>query len=407
MRRLNYFILVFVLSVMGYFLVIMPKGTEDTSVVEVVRVNQAQADASIRSNPNLEEKGSRSLEISLEGELEGKYKEFQGLLQQQQWMLALDVYQAYYDAFMQLDSINALNHPLKAQLVKTMLFLSASDEQKELDSLINYTLLLYKQDADFIQIKMNVFIKRAELSKALDLYFTNVNQFKNQSDNQFFIDQFDKWLGSQFNVWFLNQSYQSIEFIWLKLVRFDPTRVLWQIQLTKSLIGQEKYKEALAVIKPFQFDWDHQNEIEELIQNINNNYEHKNIDLVKIGNHYQVKGQFSDNKIYPDQVTLNLLIDTGASFTVIDQQVFEGLFANLSVEYVKTVNTNTANGRVEAKMYEVAVFSIGEYTVKDFNILVIDFLQEGSSNQGLLGMNFLQNFKFNIDQVNSVLYLSR
>ncbi|MCJ8312423.1 MAG: clan AA aspartic protease [Saccharospirillaceae bacterium] len=388
MKRILYFILFFVLSISFYVLVVKP----DEEVVIGQNIEFIEPVENI---------------INASQHLDDKYEAFKLLLQQKKWMHALDLYRNYYTEFLELEGVDSKNHPLKAQLINTMLFLSASDDQQELNTLVNYTLSIYPQDVDFIQVKMNLMIGMGEVSAALDFYFTKLDQFDDDAEKQFFAERFGQWLDNQFDIWFSNQSYQSIELVWKKLVRFDSEQVKWQVQLTKSLIWQKKYKEALVVIKPFEHDWDYQYEIEDLLQLIENNYEEKNIKLFKIGSHYQVDVLFMDDKIYPDEAKLRLLIDTGASFTVIDQQVFDELFVYLNVSYVKTVNANTANGLVAAKMYKVDRFLIGEYFVDDFNFIVLDLTLDGSGTQGLLGMNFLQNFEFNIDQVNRVLYLSK
>jgi len=348
-----------------------------------------------------------SLLLSSNQALNARYNDFKTLLSQKNWIDALDIYRNDFDLYIQMESIDVKNHPLKAQLLNTMVFLSASSEHNELSALINYTLSLYPNDSDFIQVKMNLLIGQGEVSNALDLYFTQLALLENEADKLLFISQFEKWLGNQFNIWQANESYQSIELVWKKLVRFSPENVKWHIQLTKALIWQGKFKEALTLIKPFQFDWDHQSEIDELLETINENYEKDNIKLVRSGHHFIVEGVFLDDKISPSQVSVDLLIDTGASFTVVDQKVFEESFTFLRVEFVRLVSANTANGAVEASMYKVAEFSVGGYVIEGFEIVVMDLAQNGSDTKGLLGMNFLQNFKFNIDQVNSVLYLSK
>jgi len=66
---------------------------------------------------------------------------------------------------------------------------------------------------------------------------------------------------------------------------------------------------------------------------------------------------------------------------------------------------NTANGIVEAPIYQLDHLLIGEWKVENISIAILE-LQGNNSAEGLLGMNFLQHFRFFIDQQNALLRLS-
>lgn len=119
------------------------------------------------------------------------------------------------------------------------------------------------------------------------------------------------------------------------------------------------------------------------------------IPLIKQGEHYIVKGYINQNS------DINLLIDTGASLSLLSQQRFDALAYEFT--YIKTITLNTAGGIIEAKLYSVEQFSIDNYQVKDMLFAVSDTYQ--SDNDGLLGMNFLRKFTFAIDQSNQTLML--
>ncbi len=113
------------------------------------------------------------------------------------------------------------------------------------------------------------------------------------------------------------------------------------------------------------------------------------VEIIKLtarGSHYLVKG------IINDDIETELMIDTGASFTVINQTLLNSL--NTPANYLGTLEVNTANGIVEAARYQLETFQVGQQRIRNFEVLVI----KNHAGYGLLGMNFLENFKFNINQ---------
>jgi clan AA aspartic protease (TIGR02281 family) len=98
-----------------------------------------------------------------------------------------------------------------------------------------------------------------------------------------------------------------------------------------------------------------------------------------------------------------LLLDTGASLTVITPQLLQELSLNLHSPLRKAW-FNTANGVVEAPIFMIDSISIGGQIVDHLEVAVMDLNNQHIN--GLLGMNFLQHFHFSIDQQNNVLYLS-
>jgi len=123
------------------------------------------------------------------------------------------------------------------------------------------------------------------------------------------------------------------------------------------------------------------------------------IALQKLGNQYAVNLENSQRD------SVNLLIDTGASMTAMSRESFSSFNANGDAVEVDRRVFNTANGLVQATVFVVPELSLGPYRLKNTQIAVIEF---GSSRgiDGLLGMNILGQFRFQIDQENSQLLLS-
>lgn len=119
----------------------------------------------------------------------------------------------------------------------------------------------------------------------------------------------------------------------------------------------------------------------------------------------RVGDQFLVSASIENEYRTLLLIDTGASTTVISELVFRRLQRRVSTEFLGRYGINTANGQIRAPVYRFASLSIGEFSVPDIAIVVLPL--EELEADGLLGMNFLRAFRFVIDQDDSTLHLFR
>ena len=94
-------------------------------------------------------------------------------------------------------------------------------------------------------------------------------------------------------------------------------------------------------------------------------------------------------------VQVNMILDTGAGYTLIDSMTAETLGYNLRAPH-KRVTIVTANGRIHAPLIHVRKISIGNIFIKDIPVICHDIpgIVEAS---GLLGLNFLRHFRTVID----------
>jgi len=118
--------------------------------------------------------------------------------------------------------------------------------------------------------------------------------------------------------------------------------------------------------------------------------------LQRKGSHFMVDALLNHRDI-------RLLIDTGASLTVLDSAAAAQLGLNES-DMLQRMQMNTANGVTEALLYRIDSMALGVFSVSPMDIAVVEHLEvKGAS--GLLGMNFLQHFEFRIDQSDAQLFL--
>lgn len=94
------------------------------------------------------------------------------------------------------------------------------------------------------------------------------------------------------------------------------------------------------------------------------------------------------------EVEALLVLDTGASHTV----VFRGLADQLNIIALKKMLPQVASGqRIYSELGEVSYLKVGPRKVNKAKVLIINHEGPPVSYNGLLGMNFLKNFQYNID----------
>ncbi|MDY6919283.1 MAG: retropepsin-like aspartic protease [Pseudomonadota bacterium] len=115
-------------------------------------------------------------------------------------------------------------------------------------------------------------------------------------------------------------------------------------------------------------------------------------------------GQFIVPVVFDDTVTLELMIDTGASITALKPEAIALLRRHTRLfTSPGQVRVNTANGEVLSPLYQVARMRVGDWELQAVDLLQVNLT--APEVDGLLGMNFLGQYAFSIDQQQSLLFL--
>ncbi|MBM2804679.1 MAG: family clan aspartic protease [Deltaproteobacteria bacterium] len=109
--------------------------------------------------------------------------------------------------------------------------------------------------------------------------------------------------------------------------------------------------------------------------------------------------------ILNNRQTTKLVVDTGASFTFISHALARDLAIDLS-RNPKTVPFHTANGVVEAPLTNLDSITVGGMEIKNLTAAVHDTTPDAHA-AGLLGLNFLSNFRMDIDTQKGMLHLEK
>lgn len=107
------------------------------------------------------------------------------------------------------------------------------------------------------------------------------------------------------------------------------------------------------------------------------------------------------NKKWPAK----FVVDTGASYTLISN----ALARELSIEIApnaKTLPFQTANGLIQAPITNLESVTVGGMEIRNIATAVHDAIPDPQV-AGLLGLNFLSNFRMDIDTQKGLLHLEK
>ena len=106
-----------------------------------------------------------------------------------------------------------------------------------------------------------------------------------------------------------------------------------------------------------------------------------------------------------EKATAKFVVDTGASYTMISQATAKELEIDLEKK-LPAIPFQTANGIIQAPLVNLSSIDVGGLQVKDLTAAVYDVFPDPGIS-GLLGLNFLSNFRMDIDTQNGVLHLEK
>lgn len=99
------------------------------------------------------------------------------------------------------------------------------------------------------------------------------------------------------------------------------------------------------------------------------------------------------------------VVDTGASYTMISNAVAKELDIDLTQDQ-RTMPFQTANGLIQAPLTNLESITVGGIEIKNLTAAVHDAVPDPQV-AGLLGLNFLSNFRMDIDTQKGLLHLEK
>lgn len=185
-----------------------------------------------------------------------------------------------------------------------------------------------------------------------------------------------------------------------QLVSQHPDHVPYTLRLAYWLMEQQEFSQAQESLLTAANSAEYQEALFSLSREIEQRQQvHDSpaevIPLKRIGRHFIAEMELAELGV------VNVMLDTGASMSVLKRSVVESL--GLDGYDRKDIQMNTANGTILGEQLTLPTIRLAELSLSDVEIGVIPL--RDFQHDGLLGMNVLGRFKFYIDQEQAVLYL--
>jgi clan AA aspartic protease (TIGR02281 family) len=271
----------------------------------------------------------------------------------------------------------------------------------------------YPQDMDFLLLEAKLKVETTLLSDAIAHYYDLLRSPMTAAQQNEIEQQIQQLGTNTIGQLKLSYSWDILAMFVEPLLQLEPSNRLYILSL--AMAYAELYQEGLMenVLASLNFDDPDAQKIRKIIvsqqvTSANDEFDEldtgektanfgRSIPLKQFGDQYVVAAKLSGNQVA-------LLIDTGASVTAISKQYFDNLNNRYKVNFLGRFSIGTAGGSIMASMYQFRELTINHVTVQNLPVVILP-IQGIANADGLLGMNFLREFDFKIDQRQSVMFI--
>lgn len=334
---------------------------------------------------------------------------FVGWLSQQFWLGSTpqdpsSISQALTRQFQRLDSLRAMKkessvvsvQPDFTNLSKEKFYQAVSDKKLEL-AIEYFSHYEQRQLEDLLLLSELMFEQ-----ERFELLFSSLYEFRYGSDTDTerkllaeiyrLSEQSEKVLADKNAVTRLVALYRQ-------LVSLEADHTPYYLRLSYWLLQAGEPYEAsqslLGAVNDIQFE-SQVNELQKAISQYEMMGASVEIPLRQSGDHYLITVSFNA------ALTLDLMIDTGASKTVIKRSKSSVLLNSNAGR--KKIQMNTANGKATGQLLELEFVELGDFKFDAKEVVVMPL--PNFQHDGLLGMDILSQFQFSINQEDNLLILS-
>ncbi len=297
-----------------------------------------------------------------------------------------------------IQSLGKGDNPCRDQLIQ----FSESGNLSQNDSRFLLELWLGERpedvDAGSILVKRAIaderFVEAIELLISLKSYQTDIVALDKISQR---VQHLARTAISRLN---LRGELNRLKTILTRMVEIEPERAAWRYSLAEILQELELYNDAISALTYILYDPDYGDRATTLYNEVTRQVNLASYTAVPL---QRAGSQLLVSAILNGRHRVTLLLDTGASITAIDINVLRRLGLNPTSN--RTITLNTAGGPIRSSLINLAGMDIGGQKINGIDIASIPFDED--KFDGLLGMNFLNKFRFIIDQKQRKLYLIR
>jgi clan AA aspartic protease (TIGR02281 family) len=256
-------------------------------------------------------------------------------------------------------------------------------------------------DSFFILTKLAIVEKtNNEFESALSLMSRADLLAKSVSEQQMVSRLLNEITDAYAKVLLSTENFQAVDDLYERMTYAMPEQAQYYLKLGQLRIRLGNYDRALAPLSQIENHMEFGAQARELVAQTEVNEVVGSLEVVPLkgsGNHFVVEA------VLNEQTRVNLLVDTGAAMTILDQRVLREMGYNLNGN--KPVLFSTANGVVEAPVVSIDQLKLGGASIGPLSVGALPLSMKNGID-GLLGMNFLKRYDFRIDQDRRELHLN-
>lgn len=267
-----------------------------------------------------------------------------------------------------------------------------------IQKLLDNAFIYFPHDESWQLVYIELLLALDNPLKAIDIYREIIlNTFDiNKEEN--LVAQLHKLAKKTLQSLESENQWSSIIELATQLLLDDPNYPPYLFALANAYSYTDSPEHALPFLQQIEHINEYRHKINQIYNKIYAQNDLNKVKLLKLNDHFIV------NTTLNQRLSADLMIDTGASLTVISSLLYEELQNTVEITRGRTVRLQTAGGEKQAFSIIINEFAVGDFLLNNFEVVVLD-ISDLSGADGLLGMNFLKRFKFSIDQENAFLFL--
>lgn len=380
-------------------------GTESSPATQSELAESSQVNSAVQNtldnDPQLEQQG-----LTQDAAGNSIFDTFNTLLKERRYFNAMTLFQE------QKNQNEPVAARLKVILLDELESLIEARNNNDFSELVEQYLSLYYDDIDVLLLLAEFNRVNSSYLEVVNVYLLAKTYAYSHNDQETVANRFNKFVmevdssyTEQKDWWSLINLYTHIDTSGLMTSTYQYQQALAHLRSGDEVFAIEQLNQLLGDSQVGESAAKTLSSLTNETENPTIVYESAwegadSIALQKLGNQYAVN---LDNS---RQDSVKLLIDTGASMTAISRDSFDTLNATGdAVEQDRRV-FRTANGLVQATVFLIPELSLGPHRLEDTQVAVIEF-DNSRGIDGLLGMNILGQFRFQIDQDSLQLLLSK
>ncbi len=281
-------------------------------------------------------------------------------------------------------------------------FLAVNNNTKALN-LLDVFLEEYYSSTIILVSKANTLVLFDQIQPAFDAFFLAKNYAKNDQEYNNIIQSIHELSMKIYQRYKSDGEWKKNIQLFSFLAESEPQFSFYKMVLAESYLKVGENDLAMMHLQLISEDVIYGREASEMLEMLMLSDNSNRIELKLQGKHYIV------DSLLADLYEVKLMIDTGASYSTLSSYVIAQLVNNGLAEKVGQKQVYTAGGKIEVDVYNLKKMSIGFFSVNDIIVAELDLestLDGNNSLDGLLGVNFLNQFDFSIDQQNKQLILN-